>query len=818
MKIRLIITTMLLAAATLSACSSGEKTPATVSTSEATPVITDAATPTDKPVIPTKTPTDIPSDVPTDTPTAAPTDTISDIPTNVNMTKNDLLSLFTSTEQKSVYSVTVTKESDPDSGIDFMKLREAAHIAGYDSLQINVIQDNAERTIFGVDNTMSLYCFDKKTGTACVIHDSFSRFEVSYNFLYLAEEPDGNRKVDIDKKKIYIRSADESSTVKINTETNDEWARVFYPDWKNNVLITETIVWIEAGEGEFIELRCYSMETGELISEFISEGWINPIIDTEEGICLKESYGLSFLKAHDTLYAWDYLNGGIVDKHAYYSHYRNDKAELSNDIRSLRSEIEEKYGIYIDINSESSGIFDEPCEDNSKILEALTAIRNTLGGYPENVFENMPKTCSRTYCIALGGKIREYEENNSLRKDANGISAKTRSLYEFYQIFDLTAGEFEDVIDYSLKDYIDAELLGKVTRYNRYTEQRFKFENSVIALEIPMNSYEDDFYLVLYDAETDKEIKSIYFESYYLYVDSIDSPEIIQGKNTIVVDNKQPLGSNGDGNTFTHRLFVYDSQLNEVAAFEIDGDYCLGNKYYDEEKGIIIFQNDPDDETIEFNEYNIKTGELKILDKSIIKPAGKYYNIHGLIDGTKLFYTEGTQENTADESPSYSYRSFIIDIYTGEQREISLPHGGFFNELYPVRIITERNGKRYINAAFAEKVLEAPYYDENVPGELHIYDIDGKTNVKVEISNPLETCTVIADWENNILITLDYVYYSIRWDVDPGNCTFRAYSMKTGKLLAVGPTWYDINESMPFKIDPENRRLYLGDQLVWEYK
>ncbi|MCR5684163.1 MAG: hypothetical protein K6G81_01905, partial [Lachnospiraceae bacterium] len=233
---------------------------------------------------------------------------------------------------------------------------------------------------------------------------------------------------------------------------------------------------------------------------------------------------------------------------------------------------------------------------------------NTLGQYPDDVFENMPKTRYRTYCIALGGKIREYTENDFLIKDANGVSAKTKYKYEFYQVFDLTAGEFEDVIDYSLKDYIDAELLGKVTRYNRYIEQSFMFDSSIINLEIPKDSYDDDFYLVLYDAETDREIKSIYFESYYLYVDMIDSPEIIQGKNTIVVDNKQPLGSNGDGNTYTHRFFVYDSQLNEVAAFEVDGDYCLWSKFYDEENGIVIIKNGPDDNTIE---YNIKTGEFK---------------------------------------------------------------------------------------------------------------------------------------------------------------------------------------------------------------
>ncbi len=821
MEKRLVIPALLLTSMILAACTSRQTTPEPVPTAGTTPAVTEAASPTALTEVPTSEITPTEAAAPTDNPVApteAPTDTPSDIPTDVNMTKNDLLSLFTATDQKGVYSVAITKELDPDSGVDFMKLWEAAHLTGYDSLQINVIQDNAARTIFCVDDTMSFYRYDKKAGTAGVIHDSFSRFEASYNFLYLAEEPNGKRKVDIDKTMIYIQGADESSTVKINTATTDEWARLFYPDWKNNVLITEAIVWTEAGEGEFIELRCYSMETGELISEFISEGWINPIIDTEEGICLKESYGLPFLEAHDTLYAWDYLNGGIVDEYSYYPHYRNSKSEFSKEIESLRSEIEEKYRIYIDINAETgSYIFAEPCEDADKLLAALTTVKETLSQYPDNIFESMPKTDYRTFCIELGGKIREYTENDYLLKDANGVSAKSKSLYEFYQIFDLTAGGFDDIINYSLRDYIEAELLGKVTRYNRYTEQSFKFEDSVITLEVPKASYDDDFYLAVYDAKTDRELKSIYFEEYYLYVDSIDSPVIIKGKSSIVVDIKAPLSSCQDEYSYIHRFYVYDPMLNEIASFEVKGPYTLWPEFYDEENGIIIIGNSSDYDTIVFSEYNIKTGELKQLDKSAIKRSDKYYSFHGMIDKTKLLYTEETQENKPDEPLRYSYRSFVIDLYSGEQHEIEIPYGSNWDDQYTARVITEYNGKRYINAAFVEKVFQAPYYDEDVPGEVYVCDIDGNPGVKIEISVPLEAGTIVADWENNILITLDYAYYGIRWDVDPGECTFRAYSMETGKLLAVGPTMHGINESMPFEIDSENGRLYLGDYLMWEY-
>ena len=350
---------------------------------------------------------------------------------------------------------------------------------------------------------------------------------------------------------------------------------------------------------------------------------------------------------------------------------------------------------------------------------------------------------------------------------------------------------------------------------DRYTEQSFRFENSIVTIEVPVNPSKNDFYLVAYDAKTEKEIKCVYFESYYLYVDMLDSPRIIKGKETILLDIEDP-NAYDDSYSYSHRILIFDSMLNELAAFEVKGFYTLGFEFYDEENGIFIFQNDQDDDTVELNEFDIKTGELKKLDKCILKRSGKSIPLYGLIDRTKLLYTEATQQNREDEPLRYSSESYLIDIYTGEKTGTALPHGVFDNTYNNVRIVTEYKGKRFINGAYQWTFDDPDHYDKNLPGELCICDIDGKANVKVEISDPREAFTLIPDWYNNILITCNYPWPG--GDADPGEYTFRAYSMETGKLLAEGPSMQDIriNDSY-FDVDPEKGILYLDDLHVWEY-
>jgi hypothetical protein len=350
---------------------------------------------------------------------------------------------------------------------------------------------------------------------------------------------------------------------------------------------------------------------------------------------------------------------------------------------------------------------------------------------------------------------------------------------------------------------------------DRTKQESRELKDSIICVETPENSALKDFYLVAYGKKTGEVINSVYFDSYFsLYYDNVSSPWITKGKETIIVDIKEPEDDRTDKYSYTHRFFVYDSKLNKLGSFEVKGEAHLASGFYNEENGIYIFPNNPDDDTYEFSEYNIKTGELKKLDKGIIKDAGKYHSFYGLLDKTKLLYTEAVQVNTDAEPLRYSYESYLLDLYTGEKVTVALPHGDFDNTYNRVRILTEYTGKRYINGAYQWHFL-IPYYDTDLGGELYICDTDGK-KVKVEIGNPCEAYTLIPDWKNNILITCDYP-----WPGGDGGsikCTFRSYSMETGKLLGESPSVDAILEQSIYDIDSEEGLLYFDGSVLWEYK
>lgn len=176
-------------------------------------------------------------------------------------------------------------------------------------------------------------------------------------------------------------------------------------DWENRCYITYSVETF--GQNPCYELRCYSIDTGTVLSTAIvpkvKYGITKPCLYDDLGVlCL---FG-SDKKDGDTentgfIYYWDYLSENIADFDEFYKR----QGYIPGNLKALADSIEKKYGIYIylgyDILSSDFDYELKVCDDNDLMYTTLQMISEELAKYPGNFFKQLKTGSVRSLGIYL---------------------------------------------------------------------------------------------------------------------------------------------------------------------------------------------------------------------------------------------------------------------------------------------------------------------------------------------------------------------------------------------------------------------------------
>ena len=782
MKKGVILSIALVTCLMLAACAQNRTTATPEPSAAATPT---ATAPTDTPAAPTSTPTEVPA---TPTPTLSPTPTEEPEPTKnlmptpiANGTEREIfLSNFAPMEQKGLYAT--QKISFPESfwaDYHLFKSGDALFVVSYNytndfQLSKYRLSDLEQLFVLGGDDSSGRFSLDYYDDEYLIIHEKadvdsvfiydhdlnligdlvFSDFTVSS---VLKFNKTGNSLLLKNNDGIYeydLKTGDRKMLLSVSAFECPEGMCI--PGWS---------VFDTRGDNEYCLFVAFAPEGAAILSD-----WSN----YKFNVNTKE---LTKLPTHPGLGDFDEANA------------RNSFFEPDGD-RSAVS-LFYKSPATIDILDKYLNVIKTITLSEDKIAPG-TGYLNVDWKNNVVIFNDSEDGDLRCYSIETGELISTVQVEGTVIDLADGLLFISGTFEENGRAFEVTYAW----------DYMNsgASAQSDVPTGKRSYWEQFAFENTFVNVEVLDKTAKSDFFLVAYDTKTGEEIKSIYFEYGFLYVDCLSSPDITKGRNTMVVNIPDDMGSHDDFYSYTNQVYVFDSKLTELGSFEVKGAWGLLS-YYNEESGIFVFENDPDDKTRVFKAYNIKTGELKTLDNFNSSLGNS--DVLGLINETCLLCVDGTSQ------------AYTIDIYTGEKTAAEFPHGVNDDTYNRERVITELNGKRYIAGA-CQWSYDDPGYDKNVPGVLYVYNIDGKPAVKVEISNPLEAYTLIPDWKNNILITCDSSYPGGDTSIVP-ECRLRSYSMETGKLLAEGPGFTIVLDTEKFELAPEKSILYYNGRPIWDY-
>jgi hypothetical protein len=260
--------------------------------------------------------------------------------------------------------------------------------------------------------------------------------------------------------KIGVFDKDDRLITDINYTDSDE---PFYvtPDWERNVLVTCSYNMSDKQGERFMELRCYSLEDGSLVSDAVTHIKSNDYsefeIDTELGmVYFTSSREDEDYKEIKTLFYWDYSNDGVEPKDDIYVKRTSITQKFSNEIEDKRKALEEKYGIYIYLGYEITDVdfgFDlEVVTDEYDINYTLDLLKSVLSTYPDDFFRQLKTGSIRTLGFYLCGTMtgRNSESVDSAVGLANDLG------YERALALNLNYGnQLEGTIYHEVSHWID---------------------------------------------------------------------------------------------------------------------------------------------------------------------------------------------------------------------------------------------------------------------------------------------------------------------------------------------------------------------------
>jgi hypothetical protein len=609
MKKGVIVSIALIAAMMLAACASTKTTPSPVPTNGATPTSTASPTPTDKPATPTEVPaTPTPTFTPTPTKVSAtPTPTLSPTPTEVPVPTTNLeptpitsgtekeifLSNFAPMSQKGLYAtqkmyIKAELYSSLKSMFKFgdtlfvcpggygtvlwftkYRLSNLAIVSSLPSISTSTLEYHDDECLIVSDGqdvtTLCIYDQDFKAVKKITLADfsfgSVLNYDKSGNKLLLT----GN-----DAICEYDLQTDTLKELLLFSQIDLEGYAIEYVDIYHVPSDNEVCIYVE-------------YNTPDMVGMGIPAGGVEYNYNTATG-------ELSKLPSHPGL-------GYVDEANARYSFF-----EPGGD----RSAVSLCYG-----RPQSINIYDK----DLKIIRTITMADSGYTTYYLSVdwannvviyYDVDDKRCL-CYSIETGELISGIYLTATPIDYADGLMFFSGTFEENGKTRDVTY----------VWDYLNGEVPAEpaIPTGEREIKQRFELEDTVVTIEVPVDTEKDDFFFVAYEKKTDKEIKSIYFENYIEWSDGLEAPLITKGKSTVILDNLDPFTGGSRFYSCTHHFYFYDSMLNELGSFEVKGSRRLNSSSYDEENGIFSFEFQPDFNTTVIYEYNIKTGELKKHDK-----------------------------------------------------------------------------------------------------------------------------------------------------------------------------------------------------------
>ena len=186
-------------------------------------------------------------------------------------------------------------------------------------------------------------------------------------------------------------------------------------DWERNCLITS--VYYYGPRGRIFEYSCYSMLTGQKLSNYV----MGDLGDTIVYHTLDADKGLLHVLIRDSdsgncdLYAWEYSADTVREYKNAFKKY----TDIPEEVEARRRELEDKYGFYIYLGSEvfaSSFDYDlKLYKDYDSVLEQMDVIDEVLSIYPEGFFEQFKYGGIKTLSIYLcGGFVKRADVANTI--------------------------------------------------------------------------------------------------------------------------------------------------------------------------------------------------------------------------------------------------------------------------------------------------------------------------------------------------------------------------------------------------------------------
>ena len=262
-----------------------------------------------------------------------------------------------------------------------------------------------------------------------------------------------------------IKNADEAvCTIKI---ANTEEAYSRFIDWDRGYYISCSDYF--SPEGNIVEYSCYSMLTGEKISNYNISGngfvTLYHTLDSKDGILYAEWVKDGAPK----LNAWEYAQDSVQD-------YRNAFGKFSDipeaaDAR--RRELEEKYDFNFYLGSEVfSSSFDYTlllCSDYEKAVAAMDMIDEVLSIYPEGFFEQFKIDGIKTLSIYLCGGFEPKAANTI----SDAIAIATVNNYERMLALDINwESSLKRTLVHEISHWIDGRIASQAQfgGYSTYDE------------------------------------------------------------------------------------------------------------------------------------------------------------------------------------------------------------------------------------------------------------------------------------------------------------------------------------------------------------
>ena len=319
---------------------------------------------------------------------------------------------------------------------------------------------------------------------------------------------------------VTVRDKDGKDICTINLESASE-TEIISVDWTRNVLITGYSIYdFNSNMGKLKIYRCYSIETGELISDLM----INSLEDDSAIFAIDEERGLAFIPGGSpdiygfstrVIYAWDYMEDSIGDDDCTIARTTNLRQSFHPGLEELRRELEDTYGINIymgkEIEGSDFGYNLSVVEYEEDIYFGLTNIKEALSIYPDGFFKQLSDSGTiKSLGFYLCGDIKSIGDGVS-----NAIGLATYMGYERSLALDITyKSEFVKTIHHEISHWIDRfiqdrEALGVISDY----EEGFAALNPV-----------QNYYLYSYDNYYDKGTYTFWGGGYdYRNMYSVDS-------------------------------------------------------------------------------------------------------------------------------------------------------------------------------------------------------------------------------------------------------------------------------------------------------